>query len=246
MDAYATACFLWLDMDAIEAIVRGGTLEAAGCLSSTCVDLNASCAPMLARLGALTAPPFQFDPHDFFGEDSRIQLTPNSNFMGDSGVHILASACSSGAFALCSSLCLQFSSIGDAGICALAAACGRGALPRLVRLSLIGNAIGDAGVTALAGSCAHEGALPKLWDLWLSGNRIGDPGLAALARACAEGALTQLTSLTLGQNSICDAGVSAFAAVLCRGALPQVSLSSPPPLASLRWHLHPNSSPPPL
>ena len=221
MNASAAAGFLWLDMDAIEAIVRGGSLEAAGCLSSTCVDLNAACAPMLARLGALTAPPFDLDPHDFFGENSKVSVEPDSN-MGDSGVDILARACSSGAFALCSSLCLQFSSIGDAGICALADACGRGALPRLVHLSLIGNAIGDAGITALAGACAHEGALPHLWDLWLSGNRIGDPGLAALARAGAEGALAQLTSLTLGQNYISDAGVSAFAAVLCRGALPQL------------------------
>lgn len=212
----------WLDVDAIDGILRRGGLETAGRLASTCEDMRAACAPLLSRVYALTRPPFGLPPEDIFGANARLIL--HCSCIGDVGAITLASACSSGAFYACERLYLNHSRICDAGLCALAAACGRAALPTLTLLSLNGNHIGDAGLSALSLACAHQAALPKLWDLWLSGNQIGDIGLAALVAASNEhGAFAELGSLTLSQNQIGARGVEAIATALnSSGAFPKL------------------------
>lgn len=215
----------YLDVDTIEKILQLNGLEAAGRLSSTCMELNSSCAPLLSRLHALTEYPICLRAKDCFGAESRVHLRWTDMGLaqiGDTGLQILVRACASGALAKCSHLYLNHSGIGDDGMRALANACGRGALSNLVRLSLIGNRIGDAGIEVLASACAHRRALPALWDLWLSGNLIACAGASALAAACTDGALSQLCSLTLSQNNINDRGVSAFASALSRDALPRL------------------------
>jgi len=222
-DEDGSSAILWLDPDAVEAVLQRGSLQAAGRLSSSCSQLMEDCTPWLARIQALTAQPLSLPPSQIFGLRSRVHLSHRWGGIGDAGVGVLARGCASGAFALCERLYLNHSQVGDVGFAALATASARGALPRLTLLNLMGNHIGDEGLCAAASACAHGSAWASLWDLWLSGNRISSKGLTALAAACAKrGALAGLTSLTLGQNEIGDEGITALAAALEENALPNL------------------------